>query len=253
MRKIFTHGRDLAVLLVLLVLTGRPARAADSEQLVTRYGKLDAVSKDETTSVRYQGRVIAKLEAEYVIFGRITSDAQHEFVIVSAWHPGLNCHYFFHLVDLAPDGSAVVSKDFGECNELVGAGFLAGSPIVHLKSPFVEGNPIEATSYVWKNGAIRKAFSSTDQCLSLDYAVKTSAKRVTGEVERQVTGGPRLQFFSAPDETCAKKGVFVIAGDRVTASLTYEDYVHVTYTHPKTGLRHDGWVSSGRLAASNGK
>lgn len=242
--KRFTIG----ILLCFLAQASIPSLA--EEMIATRYGKVVAVSKDEKTAIRYRDKVILKLDVESAQLHRITSDSGHEYVIVDAWHPGLNCHHFFRLVDLSPDGAVAVSKEFGECTELVGAGFSEGIPVVHLENPFIEGNSYGAVSYAWKRGVIGDIFTWADECRFLDFAAKTSAKRVpAADSMKQVAGAGRLQFFSAPDLQCAKQGLFVVAGDRVSATLDNEDFALVTYTHPTTGKRHEGWVASKRLTA----
>ncbi|WP_332854180.1 hypothetical protein [Duganella sp. S19_KUP01_CR8] len=223
---------------LLLILPGSAVLAAENARLETRYGSIDTLSASDTTVVRYRGNAILTLEADWASLHRITTSAGHEYVVVRAWHPGLNCHYFFHLIDLAADGVVLVSKDFGECGELSGAGIVGKEPVVHLGS---------SVSYVWRNGEMTQ-LETADICASLALTVKTPAKKVQN-LERFVTGEGRLQFFSAPSEACANKGVFVVPGDRLLTSLMHEDFVFVTYTNPKNGHRVDGWVTGGRLSS----
>jgi len=240
---------ELFLVCFCLLLANSAAMADENAHVDTRHGRIAAVSHLETTEIRYQGKVLLALEADSASLHRITSaNTEHEFVIVSAWHPGLNCHYFFHLLDISANSTAVVSKDFGECLELTGAGFSDGHPVVHLRAPVIPGRPFAATSFIWKNGEISEVFASSDQCAAIDFAAKTNAKKVSSaDLGRQVAGPARLQFFAAPSGACAKKGTFVVAGDSLTASLEYDGFVFVVYTNPKTGNRVAGWVSGGRL------
>jgi len=66
-------------------------------------------------------------------------------------------------------------------------------------------------------------------------------------MEKQVGGIGRLQFYSAPIETCAKNGMFVLPGERLTSSLRFENFVYVTYINPKTAKQAEGWVHADRL------
>lgn len=87
--------------------------------------------------------------------------------------------------------------------------------------------------------------AATDTCKSLAAVARTSALEV--EAKRRVAGAGRLQFYSAPSQACAIKGLFVVAGDMLDAHLTLEDFVFVTYTNPKTGKKVDGWIDGRRL------
>lgn len=225
---------------LLLALSGNAVLAAENVQLQTRYGSIDTRTTSDTTVVRYRGDAILTLEADWASLHRITTSAGHEYVLVRAWHPGLNCHYFFHLIDLAADGVVRVSKDFGECGELSGAGIVGDHPVVHLGS---------SVSYVWRNGEMSQ-LETTGICGSLASTVKAKAKKVGSQnLERFVIGEGRLQFLTAPSEACANKGVFVVPGDRLVTSLMHGDFVFVSYTNPKNGHRVDGWVTGGRLSS----
>src|SRR6185437_4026290 len=51
-----------------------------------------------------------------------------------------------------------------------------------------------------------------------------------------VTGTGRLQFYSAPDQNCAMKGVFVVPKDQLIAYAQSDDgWTSVMYSNPKTG------------------
>jgi hypothetical protein len=89
------------------------------------------------------------------------------------------------------------------------------------------------------------AHAAPDTCKSLAAAARTSALEV--EAKRRVAGQGRLQFYSAPSQACAIKGLFVVPGDTLDAHLTLEDFVFVTYTNPKTGKKADGWIDGKRL------
>jgi hypothetical protein len=66
-----------------------------------------------------------------------------------------------------------------------------------------------------------------------------------------VTGTGRLQFYAAPDASCAMKGVFVVPKDALVAyARTGDGWTSVMYLHPKTGDHVNGWVRSSRLRAT---
>jgi hypothetical protein len=66
-----------------------------------------------------------------------------------------------------------------------------------------------------------------------------------------VIGAGRLQFYSAPNPSCAMTGVFVIPKDEVIAYARSNDgWSSVMYSNPKTGNHGSGWVKSSRLKAT---
>src|SRR5689334_9722188 len=60
-----------------------------------------------------------------------------------------------------------------------------------------------------------------------------------------VIGAGRLQFYSAPNATCAMPGVFVIPKDELIAYAQSNDgWTSVMYVNPRTGNTVSGWVRS---------
>ena len=233
--------------ILFLASLSNAAFAIDFQHLETRYGRIDAISSSEKIYINYHSKVILAVEADGANLSRITSDAGNEYVIVNFSHGGLNCRGFFQLIELSLNGIVKISEEFGECYELGGAGFVATDPVVHLKQA-IDGKPVETISCLWRNGAISKIFESTDSCLSLGFSATTVSKKVNPNMERQVGGAGRLQFYSAPSDTCSKNGVFILPGERLTSSLRFEDFVYVTYKNPKTAKQTEGWVHADRLS-----
>jgi hypothetical protein len=63
-----------------------------------------------------------------------------------------------------------------------------------------------------------------------------------------VVGAGRLQFYSAPNASCAMAGVFVIPKDELnTYARSNDGWSSVMYSNPKTGNHVSGWVKSSRL------
>lgn len=223
------------------------ALAIDFQHIETRYGKVDAINQSEKVSIHYQDKVILKAEADGASLFRITSDAGNEYVIVNFSHGGLNCHGFFQLIEISSSGTVKISQEFGECYELGGAGFIEANPVVHLKQA-VDGSPVEMASFLWKGNTVNKIFESTDSCRSLGFSATTVSMNVKADMGRQVAGVGRLQFYSAPSDTCAISGVFVLPGERLTSLLKLEDFIYVRYTNPKTAKQAEGWVHADRLS-----
>ena len=66
-----------------------------------------------------------------------------------------------------------------------------------------------------------------------------------------VTGKGRLQFYSAPDPSCAMEGVFVIPRDKLIVYAQSSDgWSSATYSNPRTVNVVSGWVRSSRLKAT---
>lgn len=235
-------------ILFLATLSGT-ALAIGFQHLETRYGKIDAVNSPAKVSISYRDKIILTTEADGASLSRITSDTANEYVIVNFSHGGLNCRGFFQLIELSPSGIVKISQEFGECHELGGAGFVSANPVVHLRQA-IDGKPVEMISFLWRDGAINKIFESTDSCRSLGFSATTVSRKLNPNMEKQVGGAGRLQFYSAPSETCAKNGVFILPGERLTSSLKFEDFVYVTYINPKTAKQAEGWVHADRLSSA---
>ncbi|MGK3141386.1 hypothetical protein [Pantoea sp. C2G6] len=87
-----------------------------------------------------------------------------------------------------------------------------------------------------------------DFCSSV--AAKADSERIiipSGDSGCKVSGKGRAYFYSAPNEKCKIKNLFIIPGDLVNASADYNDYTYIIY-FKKDGDGVEGWVKSNRLA-----
>jgi len=205
--------------------------------------------------IRFQGKVVRSAEVDSASLYRVTPNGKREFVIVDGWTPGLYCHHVFYLVELYADGKAVASDQFGACKELQGAKFQGETPLILLSDPYVPGRSrsSETAGFEWKNGSIVQVSGelpakSASECAMAVDATKADSSPID-PVHRayKVTGKGRLQFLSAPDLGCEQIGVFVIAGDTVTADKRFGAYTFAHYVNPKSGKAAHGWVLSSRL------
>jgi hypothetical protein len=64
-----------------------------------------------------------------------------------------------------------------------------------------------------------------------------------------VKSGPRLFFYSAPDQACRQADTFVIAGDSLIGYLEFKGWISVMFTKTN-GDPVMGWVRSERLRAT---
>jgi hypothetical protein len=74
-----------------------------------------------------------------------------------------------------------------------------------------------------------------------------AAASTLARARRQVLGKGRLQFYSAPDETCPLRGIFILPGEPVVALQQAARFTAVHYVNPRTGGQASGWVLSERL------
>ncbi len=77
-----------------------------------------------------------------------------------------------------------------------------------------------------------------------------AAGRHLARAQRQVLGKGRLQFYSAPDETCPLRGIFILPGEPVVTLQQSARFTAVHYVNPRTGGQASGWVLSERLGGS---
>jgi hypothetical protein len=235
-----------AALLYLASFAACAAPDALLTKLETQHGAVEVRGGANVAAILYRGKQIASVAAEGASLLRMASGGERDFVIVSASRPGLHCRHFYLLLGLS-DGPPRVSDEFGECSELGGAGFSGREPVIHLTNPADPGAGV--ASYQWTAKGMALAFESSSVCGASGFLARKNGKPITSEAqERQAAGAGRVQFLSAPDAACVMPGVFVVAGDRLTASLALDGFVLVNYTNPKTGRRVEGWVARERVS-----
>jgi photosynthetic reaction center cytochrome c subunit len=78
-------------------------------------------------------------------------------------------------------------------------------------------------------------------------AAGDAAAQPLARARRQVLGKGRLQFYSAPDETCPLRGIFILPGEPVVTLQQAARFTAVHYVNPRTGGQAQGWVLSERL------
>jgi hypothetical protein len=94
-------------------------------------------------------------------------------------------------------------------------------------------------------------FSDTTLAAASCQEAATGTKNVplfSPPISEVVIGAGRLQFYSAPNDACAMRGIFVIPKDQLIAYAQSNDgWTSVMYTNPRTGNVVSGWVRSARL------
>ena len=79
-----------------------------------------------------------------------------------------------------------------------------------------------------------------------DYSYRRQVYIYPFGVVYSVIGRGRLFFYSAPDERCIQKNIFIIPGDQVNAYTEYSDFMSVMYIDSH-GKDTEGWVKRDRL------
>ncbi len=95
------------------------------------------------------------------------------------------------------------------------------------------------------------SISAAPNCTALDRDVKQLETVIPGcKAVHEVVGSGRLQFYSAPDQSCKMPGTFIVPGQTVIAYSEYKEYTSVMYINQKTNDSVVGWVSSARLKST---
>lgn len=63
----------------------------------------------------------------------------------------------------------------------------------------------------------------------------------------KVVGNGRAYIYSAPNETCFNKQLFLIPNDLLNGYVEYKGFIYVLYFNPATGKETTGWIKKDRL------
>lgn len=88
---------------------------------------------------------------------------------------------------------------------------------------------------------------SEDFCFSVSDKADTERVIIpSSDSGYKVSGAGRAYFYSAPNEKCKIRNLFIIPGDLVNALADYNNYTYIMY-FTKDGKDVEGWVKSNRL------
>lgn len=242
--------RLLAVVLTLGITCS--ASRAETGEVATRYGKVEAVSVENPADhydVRFRGKTLARMEALYVSMKKLTSPAVSDVILIDAGQSGLYCRHQFRLLELKPDGSATMSSQFGDCMELFGARFIGENPVVQLIDPAGTnaGVPPRVHEFAKAKSGMKELPAVHTPCGAYELAVPAH-KQVTPELTRRtIVGEGRAYFHTAPVEDCRDKSLFLIPGDGVEVSAEFDGYAKVNFYNNKTNKKYSGWLKLERL------
>ncbi len=95
--------------------------------------------------------------------------------------------------------------------------------------------------------SITTANADQNNCAKISSQAAKEEVLYSPPVISEVIGEGRLYFYTAPDEKCQNKVIFVVTSDHLTAYSDYKGWVNVMYINPKNGKDYDGWVLSSRI------
>ncbi|RVU76097.1 hypothetical protein [Pantoea dispersa] len=99
--------------------------------------------------------------------------------------------------------------------------------------------------------ALPLAASADDFCAKLDKSGISNGVRFDNTDNLYKVGGKgHLQFYSAPDEKCLLKGIFVVPNDDLYAYVEQNGFYRVMYL-TNDGDQIMGWVKKDRLLATH--
>jgi hypothetical protein len=241
-------------LVMLLFLTGA---YAESEKLQTRYGVLrvkESRDKSDIYQIDFNGAKVLNIDALAVDMKRVPPMGEDEYVIIDATVAGLNCHHEFVLLEIKKNGAISASKKFGECHELAGVRHDRKNLVLQLRSSTASTDGVASdikpsfTEYRWSSGVISKDEEGLSWC---EIARRSSEPQwkvlAISDRRRVVFGEGRLYFYSAPDEECTNKKLFIVPGDSMEIFKAFDKYSFISYKNQNTGKISSGWVVSERL------
>lgn len=103
----------------------------------------------------------------------------------------------------------------------------------------------------WLPLLVSMCIEAASQCEDIDhdsYRCQVNIKPANSGYE--VFGEGRLYFYSAPDDQCISKNIYIMCGDQVDAYAEYNNYLFVIY-FTKVGHEVSGWVKKNRLKSTH--
>lgn len=215
-----------------------------------RYGKTEIRYIAGKPAVFHKGRnVLTISEADEASIYHVIPETSQDYIVIKSWKPGPNCHNSYRLINIQNNGAAQASPEFGACTDLAGVSFAGPNPVIHLRR--TSGTKVE--QLMWRDGRIAELPPASEACYARHEQAIESGSRTQAQPagHATATGEGRLQFYSAPDHSCAIAGIFVVPGDRLDTSRAHGRYTLAAYIHPKTAKVAAGWVETARLKSAN--
>jgi hypothetical protein len=152
-------------------------------------------------------------------------------------------------MEIDTGAAPLVSAPFGNCLSLFGARLQDGKAVVQLAET-VRDDPASARvhEFAFVDGRLQELPKVLGFCEASALAAGSTAVALTqDEAAKTVAGTGRAWFHSAPMAECRTPKVFLVPGDRVSASRETGDFVEIEYRNPKSGQLFRGWIRRDRL------
>jgi hypothetical protein len=91
------------------------------------------------------------------------------------------------------------------------------------------------------------SFADQASCTDISKQAESEQAFLNPPASNKVIGEGRLYFYTAPNNGCRSKDIFVVPGDELITYTEFKGWYSVMYVNPKTGKDYDGWVRSERL------
>jgi hypothetical protein len=222
---------------------------AEDHSVATRYGPVSVIPASEARSaIMFKGKPVARMQGDARLH-KLTLRSDREYVLADAEAPGLHCRHEFMLLEIGAEGAPVASRPFGQCMTLLGARLQDGKAVVQLAEA-VRTDLLSARvhEFAFADGKTEELPAVLGYCEASALAASSIAVALTpDEAGKTVAGAGRAYFHSAPVEECRTPKVFLVPGDRVSASRETDAFVEITYRNPKSGQVFKGWLRRDRL------
>lgn len=169
-----------------LSLTLSAHAVADRQRVDTRYGTVEVRENPAGAEVLFKGQVVRRISALGASLYKGSSHGEHEYVVVEMLKRAGSCGHAFVFLEVFANGTAQVSKDFGECRELRAVEFNgAGQPFLRLQEQYAAGAAASQNAtadYVWKDGQIVQVAGSAAANAASARAIAQAAAAASAAV-----------------------------------------------------------------------
>lgn len=106
-------------------------------------------------------------------------------------------------------------------------------------------------TFILLNSLYFTAIALADTCKDIEeHSTQDQVLIPTYQSGRIIVGNGHAYFYSAPDEKCINRHVFLVPNDLLNAYVEYRGFTSVIYFHPKTGVETTGWMKTLRLKST---
>jgi hypothetical protein len=156
-------GGSIALALSLLgPLVVAAADSSSKEEANTRYGLVEVVplplhgDNNPEHEIRFNGRLLQKMEALLVRLHRVEPGARPEYVIVSERIAGLHCTERYSILEIQPSGTTRLSPVFGLCFDLKRVTHVPNGIRLTLMTSGSPASQSETQQVTWANGRLAR-------------------------------------------------------------------------------------------------